>query len=64
MPAGQRETTWVDKIAIANSLVDELEDRLASLETLGALLAAAHLDAAIDALCREFDVVRDFSEPD
>ena len=64
MSTSQRETSWVDKIAIVNSLVDELEDRLASLETLGALLAAAHLDAAIDALCREFDVTRDFSEPE
>jgi hypothetical protein len=54
----------VDKVSVANSLIDELEDKLSSVETLGALIAAAHLDAAIDALCREFDVERDLSEPD
>lgn len=61
---GLWESTWVDKIAIANSLVGDLEDRLSSLEDLGALIAAAHLDAAIDALCREFDVARNQSDPD
>ena len=59
----RRECERVDKITVANSLIDELEAKLSSIDSLGALIAAAHLDAAIDALCREFDVVRDISEP-
>lgn len=54
----------MDNAAIANSLVGELEQKLSSVESLGALIAAAHLDAAIDALCREFDVTRELSDPD
>lgn len=54
----------MDEVAIAKSLVDELEAKLSSLEALGALVAAAHLDAAIDAFCRDLDVTREPSDPD
>ncbi|SFG06118.1 hypothetical protein SAMN05518801_106205 [Novosphingobium sp. CF614] len=54
----------MEKVAIAESLVVELEAELAKLEQLGALIAAAHLDAAINALCREFNIERNRSEPD
>lgn len=54
----------MDKVAIAKSLLAELESSLAKLESLDALIAAAHLDAAIDALCRELDIARDLSDPD
>lgn len=64
MLSGRQEYRRVGNASLANSLVDELEDKLSSLDTLGALIAAAHLDAAIDALCRELDVTRDSSDPD
>ncbi|WP_238539123.1 hypothetical protein [Novosphingobium sp. AP12] len=49
---------------IAKSLVTELQARLVEMETIGALVAAAHLEAAIEALCREFGVPRDASNTD
>ena len=48
----------------AQSLVANLEARLLDIESLGALVAAAHLEAAIDALCREFDLTRKASDLD
>jgi hypothetical protein len=54
----------VNKVAIAKSLVDELETKLPHLEAIDALIAAAHVDAAINALCKEFDITRDVSDPD
>ena len=54
----------MDKVAIASSVIDELEAMLGKLEALGALIAAAHLDAAINALCGEFEVFRGQSDPD
>ena len=54
----------MDKAAIAASVIDELEVCLAKLEQLDALVAAAHLDAAITTLCDEFDISRGFSVPD
>lgn len=58
------ENTWVNTDGIAKSLVNELQARLAEIESIGALVAAAHLEAAIDALCREFGIERDASNTD
>jgi hypothetical protein len=52
----------VDKIAIAKSLAKDLEGRLRTMEEIGALVSAAHLDAAIDSLCRTFDIPRTISD--
>ncbi|MCT2401063.1 hypothetical protein [Novosphingobium mangrovi (ex Huang et al. 2023)] len=54
----------MSKADIAKSLVAELEAVLPRIEAIDALLAAAHLDAAIDALCSEFDIARNISDPD
>ena len=48
------ENAWVNNEAIATTLAADLEARLPDLEALGALVAAAHLQAAIDSLRREF----------
>jgi hypothetical protein len=58
------ENTWVNKDGTAKSLVAELEARLADVESLGALIAAAHLEAAIEALCRELGLPREASDTD
>lgn len=50
------ENAWVDKYAIANSLVTNLEAHLSEMENIGALVAAAHLAAAVEALRREFRI--------
>lgn len=48
----------MNKDANLNLLVDEMSRHLAALEHHDALVAAAHLDAAIEALCRQFDLER------
>ncbi|GGB98604.1 hypothetical protein GCM10011494_16360 [Novosphingobium endophyticum] len=48
----------------AEQLVGDLRERLVELESLGALVAAAHLDVAIHALCKEFNVEGNISTPD
>lgn len=58
------ENTRVNKDVTARSLVAELEARLLDMETLGALVATAHLEAAIEALCRQFDLQREASDTD
>ncbi len=58
------ENTWVNKDEIAKSLLAELEARLVDMEALGALVSAAHLEAAIESLCREFDLPREASNTD
>lgn len=58
------ENTHVSKEGIAQSLASDLEARLEDLERLGALVAAAHLESAIEALYREFGLTRKVSEPD
>lgn len=58
------EYIWVNTDGMAQSLVTELQKRLLEIEAMGALVAAAHLDAAIEALCREFDVHREASNSD
>lgn len=54
----------MSKQGIAQSLASDLEARLEDLERLGALVAAAHLESAIEALCREFNLSRNVSAPD
>ncbi|WP_197063511.1 hypothetical protein [Novosphingobium malaysiense] len=54
----------MDKIAIAKSLANDLEKHLCTLETIGALVAAAHLDAAVASLRQTFDIPVDKSEPE
>lgn len=58
------ENTIVNNNTIARSLVDELTTRLMYLEEIGALVAAAHIDTAIDILRRDFDLPRDGSRTD
>ncbi|WP_235037471.1 MULTISPECIES: hypothetical protein [unclassified Novosphingobium] len=54
----------MNKDEIAKSLLAELEARLVDMEALGALVSAAHLEAAIESLCREFDLPREASNTD
>jgi hypothetical protein len=58
------EVIDVNRKEEARQLAGELGARLGELESLGALVAAAHLDVAIDALCKEFNVERNTSTPD
>ena len=58
------ENTWVNKDENAKSLLADLEARLIDMESLGALVAAAHLDAAIVSVCREFNLPRKASDTD
>lgn len=48
----------------AKQLVHDLNAMLVELESLEALVSAAHLDVAIDALCKEFNIERLVSIPD
>lgn len=48
----------------ARQLARELIRQLVYLDSLGAPVAAAHLDMAIDALCKEFNFERHTSVPD
>ena len=54
----------MEKVATTESLIVELKSGLAKLERLGALVAAAHLDACINALARDPGFRRDSSDPD
>lgn len=54
----------MNKAEIATSVLADLETRLLEIEAIGALHAAAHLDAAIEALCRECGVERKSSKSD
>ena len=54
----------MDKHSIAKSLAAELSARLADLEAIGALFAAAHLAAAVEALSRDFSLSPDASVMD
>lgn len=67
-PLVQRQWPWAEVIELskeerAKQLVQELSRRLVDLEKLGALFAAAHLETAIDTLCKEFNIERDTSIP-
>lgn len=48
----------------AKQVVQELSRHLVGLEALEALVAAAYLETAIDALCKEFNIERNISVPD
>ncbi|EIZ80145.1 hypothetical protein WSK_1178 [Novosphingobium sp. Rr 2-17] len=54
----------MQNVTIAKSLVLKLDALIIPAEEIGALVAVAHLDAAIQALCREFDLRREGSESD
>jgi len=54
----------VNNDSIARALIIELDARLADIERLGSSVAAAHLSAAIDALCRDFGIERLASNTD
>lgn len=54
----------MNKNAIAEAVLTELQVCMAKLDELGAFLAAAHLDTAIDALCRQFALARKTSDTD
>lgn len=54
----------MNKDETAKSLAAELEARLIDMERLGALIAAAHLEASIESLCREFGLQREASVTD
>lgn len=58
------ENAWVNKDAIAKSLAADLEMHLGQLEEIGAMVAAAHLEAAIESLRREFGIPRKASDTD
>lgn len=44
--------------------MQDLDTRLGEVEALGALVAAAHLQTAIDALAREFGIAQESSNTD
>ncbi|MFC0203371.1 hypothetical protein [Novosphingobium soli] len=54
----------MDSLGTAGLLAADLELRLAEVEAAGAFVAAALLDAAIAALCRELGLQREASVPD
>lgn len=58
------ENTWVNTYGIAETLAIDLQARLADMEAIGALVAAAHLEASIEALRRQFGLPREASETD
>jgi len=58
------EKPRVNNDSIARALIIELDARLADIERLGSSVAAAHLSAAIDALCRDFGIERLASNTD
>jgi hypothetical protein len=54
----------VNTVDIAIQVAAEIEAVLSKVEALGALVAAAHLDSAIESLCREFNLPRTSSVMD
>lgn len=54
----------MNKDAIARSLVAELSALLDEIEVIDALFAAAHVEAAIDALRRQFALANEASNTD
>lgn len=58
------EYTVVASTREAKRLAKELSAKVPELERCGALLAAAHLQASVDALCKQFDIARITSTSD
>ncbi|MYL96738.1 hypothetical protein GR702_02985 [Novosphingobium sp. FGD1] len=58
------ENTWVNTNQVAQDIASDLQVRIADLEKIGALIAAAHVQAAIDALRQQFDLPCEASETD
>ncbi|MEO6091578.1 MAG: hypothetical protein ABIT04_12030 [Novosphingobium sp.] len=48
----------------AQAVLSDLAERLSDLDALDAPIAAAHLDTAIEALCRQFNLARGNSTSD
>lgn len=45
-------------------VIQSLHDHLKVLEELGALIAAAHVEAAIESCCKQFEIERNASKSD
>jgi hypothetical protein len=56
------ETNAVTKHDSARNIVEELQQKLAELDAIGAEVAAAHLDSAIQALRRQFQLNLEYSD--
>ncbi|KQM17499.1 hypothetical protein ASE49_10690 [Novosphingobium sp. Leaf2] len=54
----------MNKNAAADAVLTELYGCIARLDDLGASLAAIHVDAAIESLCRQFTLARRTSDTD
>jgi hypothetical protein len=54
----------VNETAAAEQAVRSLSGILSQLDRIGAYGAGAHVDSAIAALCRQFDLKRNISDPD
>ncbi|MGF7152811.1 hypothetical protein [Novosphingobium gossypii] len=54
----------MNKDAIANSLIAKLSAHLDEIEVIDAMVAAAHVEAAIDALRRQFAIANEVSNTD
>lgn len=52
------------EVESARQLVDGLSKALAEMESIGSLIAAAHVDAAIEALAKDFNIERNLSGTD
>jgi len=52
------EKSLVASTREAKRLAKELSAKIPELERCGALLAAAHLQASVDALCKQFDIAK------
>lgn len=52
------------QVEAAEAVLSELAARLSDLDALDAPVAAAHVDTAIEALCRQFNLARGNSTSD
>jgi hypothetical protein len=59
-----QEIAQVKEVESARRLVDGLSKALVEMESLGSLIAAAHVDAAIETLTKEFNIERNLSGTD
>jgi flagellar biosynthesis regulator FlbT len=58
------ETNAVSEHDRMQKLVDTMTSCLAELDSIDAHVAGAHLDAALQALRRQFELARNISNPD